>query len=98
MSLAPTPSDLERRIAYSEPEPQRARVIERRDPRAATKPVVYQSPGQPQIANWDAHRALEYGYYANTFVYRCIQVRALALAGLPVRVGADPAKPNAYDT
>jgi phage portal protein BeeE len=72
-------------------------VIERRDPKAATT-WSYQSPGQPQIANWDASRALSYGYYANTFVYRCVQVRALALASLPIRVGADPSKPNDYDT
>ncbi len=79
---------------YEDP---RTRVIEKRDPTAATQAVVYQSPGQPQIPNWDAQRALSFGFYANTFVYRCIQCIAQDLSGLAIRVGADRDKPADFD-
>lgn len=79
-------------------ESPRARVIETRDPSAATKPVVYQSPGHPMPVRWDAANALTWGYYANTFVYRCVQCIAEDISGLAFRVGADPEKPNDYDT
>lgn len=73
-------------------------LLERRDPSAATTPVVYQSPGHQQIVRWDAQRALSFGFYANTFVYRCIQCISQDVSGLPIRVGADPDRPMDFDT
>lgn len=82
-------------------ESPRVRVMdarEVRDPSAATNPVVYQSPGHPMVPRWDAHNALSFGFYANTFVYRCVQCIAEDISGLPFRVGADPDKPLDFDT
>jgi HK97 family phage portal protein len=92
MTLVPT-----RETGLGTYESPRARVLEQRDPSAATKPVVYQTPGHPMPVRWDAHNALQWGYYANTFVYRCVQCKAEDISGLPFRVGADPDKPNDYD-
>jgi phage portal protein BeeE/uncharacterized protein with gpF-like domain len=72
-------------------------TLERRDPKAAVRHVSYQAVNRPMPVEWDAGSAIARAFYANVFVYRCVQVRAQALAGLPLRVGADPEKPNDFD-
>jgi 2'-5' RNA ligase len=71
----------------------RGRPIEVRDPSAATRHVVYQQRGERMVANWDAMVAVDRGYYGTPYLARALQVRAGALAGLPLRAGADPDKP-----
>lgn len=68
-----------------------------RDPSAATQQVVYQTPGWPQTIEWDAEQAITFGYYANVYVYRCVQIRATTFSRVPFRVGADPSKPQDHD-
>lgn len=74
-----------------------ARVIERRDPSAATTPLQFLSPSWPMVPEWDAETAVRWGYLANTFVYRCVQVIARNLAELKFRAGRDPDRPTEYD-
>lgn len=62
-----------------------ARLVERRVPQAANQQIRYVSPGQPMVPDWDAANAIRWGYMANTFVYRCVDVIASAVAGLPIR-------------
>lgn len=71
--------------------------VEKRDPRAAVSHVSYTTMNRPMLQEWDAGSAIARAFYANVFVYRCVQVRAQALAGLPLRVGADPDKPNDFN-
>jgi HK97 family phage portal protein len=75
---------------------------ERRDPTAATRPLGWLTPGHPMVPEWDAHRAIKWGYYANVFVYACIRAIAEDLAALPFRCGtvppAQPYEPGDYDT
>jgi len=52
----------------------------------------------PMEPVWNSETAIERGYYANIFVYRCVQVTAKAIARMPIRVGADPGKPQDYRT
>jgi HK97 family phage portal protein len=75
----------------------RDRRGERRDPTAGTTQLGWTAPGSPMIPEWDSAAAIRSAYYAHVFVYRCVQVRARALAALPFRVGADPAKPKDFD-
>lgn len=75
----------------------RGRSHERRDPTAGTVNTSYTGLGAPMLPEWDAAAAIRSAYYANIFVYRCVQVRARALAALPFRVGADPTRPKDYD-
>jgi hypothetical protein len=70
---------------------------ERRDPTAGTLNSRFAGVGTTMLPEWDAAAAIRSAYYANIFVYRCVQVRARALAALPFRVGADPAKPKDHN-
>lgn len=70
---------------------------ELRDPSAATGNLGYRARGMPLVAQWDAAQAMQWAYYANTIVYRCVQVTANALSRVPFRVGADPNKPASFD-
>lgn len=68
---------------------------ETRAPVAANQQTRFLGVGQAQVPEWDAEQAIRWGYIANTFVYRCVQVKARAVAGLPIRVtpvnaGRDP--------
>lgn len=67
-----------------------------RDPTFATQPRTFVTPNMPMIPQWDAQQAILRAYYANVFVYRCVQVTANAIANMPIRVGADPDKPQSY--
>jgi HK97 family phage portal protein len=71
--------------------------IEVRDPTAATRALRWTSPGQPQISDWDATRAIGLAYYGNVFVYRCVECVAADVASLPIRVGPDPDRPDDYN-
>lgn len=71
--------------------------IEVRDPRAGTQTERWVTPGHAMPPEWDASLAVKHGLYANTFVFRCTQTIAQAVASLPFRVGADPDKPNDFD-
>ena len=51
-------------------------TVEFRDPVAATRPTSFYTPGMPMVTEWDAERALQYGYYANAIVYRCVEIIA----------------------
>lgn len=74
------------------------RVDAYRDPSAATRQVQFQTPGLPMEPEWNAEQAIRWAYYANIFVYRCVQIRSQTAARVPFRVGADPSKPKDYDT
>jgi HK97 family phage portal protein len=47
---------------------------------------------------WTDEQAWRLAYYANVWVYRCVQCVAEDLASIPLRVGPDPAQPDSYDT
>lgn len=73
-----------------------------RAPKAATVPtkITYSKIGMGrngQYADWDADTAIDRAFYLSVFVYRAVQLRAQLLSNLPIRVGADPDKPNDYD-
>jgi HK97 family phage portal protein len=68
-----------------------------RDPVAATRNIQYVTPGTPMIPEWDADTAIRWAYIANVFVYRCVQVIANSLSGLPFRAGRDVSKPADWD-
>lgn len=71
-----------------------------RDPRAATQNfpgTAYNGFSKPMLPEWDADTAFRFAYYANIFVYRCVQITAQAIASMPFRAGADPSKPGDYD-
>lgn len=73
----------------------RGPVREFRDPTAATVSLRYHSPGMPLVPEWDGDQAVRLGYLANVIAYRCIQVIADSIAGLPFRAGlAPPARPG----
>jgi HK97 family phage portal protein len=76
-----------RHVAAAEQRALRPEIVERRDPTAATRQLQYTSPGLPQIPAWDADKAFRFGYIANVIAYRCIQLRANALANVPIVVG-----------
>lgn len=67
-----------------------AAVPERRDPSGATKPLTWHTPGLAKAPDWDAAAAFRKGLYTNTWVWRCANLIASTLAGLPFRVGPDP--------
>jgi HK97 family phage portal protein len=70
-------------------------VPARRDPTAATRPVQWQTPGQPMVPEWDADTATRWAYYANVIAWRCIDLRARTVAALPFRAGTDmPDRPG----
>lgn len=75
-----------------------SRTLEYRDPSAATAALQFSSPGHPQVSEWDATAAVKLAYLSNVFVYRCVEVCAKRFGALPFRMGADPEKPNDYDT
>ena len=84
---SPTPPTPETRTAPAET----------RDPRAATINTRWTAPGAPMIPEWDAETAIRFAYVANVYVWRCVQVRANAVAGLPFRAGLDPSSPADVD-
>jgi HK97 family phage portal protein len=65
-------------------------VPEIRDPKAATTQLRFTSPGQPQVAEWDANQAIRFGYLANVIAFRCVQIIADTLAARPFRAGVVP--------
>lgn len=69
---------------------QRTPVREVRDPSAATVSLRYHSPGMPLVPEWDGNQAIRLGYLANVIAYRCIQIIADSLAGLPFAAGMVP--------
>lgn len=71
-----------------------------RDPRAATQQfpgTSYNALQKPMVAEWDAETAFRFAYYANVFVYRCVQIIAQAVASMPFRAGLDPSKVGDYN-
>lgn len=60
---------------------------EHRDPRAATRPAYWTSPTLPMAFDWDADQAYRLGYAANVIAYRCVQLRANAIASVPLVAG-----------
>jgi HK97 family phage portal protein len=79
------------------PPAQSLPATEVRDPTAATRTLRWTSPGQPQVSDWDATRAIGLAYYGNVFVYRCVECIAADVASLPIRVGPDPDRPDDYN-
>jgi HK97 family phage portal protein len=61
-----------------------------RDPTAATQQVAYMGRDAPMLPDWDAGAAIRFGYMANVIAFRCVQLRARAIAALPIRTGPDP--------
>jgi HK97 family phage portal protein len=85
-------------MRFRSPAPTRALVpTEVRAPTAATKTLSYTSPGLAQVSDWNASIAIRWAYYANVFVYRCVEVLGVDIASLPVRVGVDPDRPDDYN-
>lgn len=77
--------------------PGAARPLERRDPTAATTQLRFHGVGRPQVPDWDAQRAVTFGYHANVIAYRCAAVIADTIAGLAFRAGpALPEHPGAH--
>jgi HK97 family phage portal protein len=60
-------------------------LLERRDPTAATQPLVHISPGLGQVPEWDATTAFRMGYIANVIAYRCVQIIARDVASVTLR-------------
>lgn len=71
---------------------QRTPTREVRDPSAATVSLRYHSPGMPLVPEWQGDQAIRLGYLANVIAYRCIQIIADSLAGLPFVAGLVPPK------
>ncbi|HEY1119911.1 MAG TPA: phage portal protein [Acidimicrobiales bacterium] len=69
-----------------------ATPVERRDPTAATRSMYYLGQGQPLPVGWNAQRAIDFQYYANVIVWRCVQIIARTVSSLPFRAG--PATPE----
>lgn len=62
--------------------------LNRRDPRGSTQRQAWQSSGDmPMVYEWDAATALRYGYLANVIAFRCVQLRANAVASIPIVAG-----------
>lgn len=72
-------------------------LVDKRDPTAATKSLRWVNTDRAQPPDWDAATAFALAYYTNVVVYRCVQLYADVISGLPFRVGSDPNKPNDYD-
>ena len=53
--------------------------------KAGTASVRYLAPGQPMQAEWDGQAATEGGYLGQTYVMRCVRIRAETVAQLPFR-------------
>lgn len=80
------------RTARREP---RAPVPEFRDPTAATASLRWHGKGMAQVPEWDAARAIRFGYHANVVAYRCVAIIADTIASTPFRAGvALPESPN----
>ncbi len=71
-----------------------ARVLEVRDPKAATIPTRFVSPTLPQVEEWDAEQAWRLGVIANVIAYRCVQIRANAGAAIPLVAGRKMGDPK----
>lgn len=61
--------------------------VDIRDPRGATQRAAWTSPSLPQVEEWDATAAFRLGYAANVIAYRCVQLRANAIASVPIVAG-----------
>lgn len=59
---------------------------------AATQPVMYSSPGTPQLPIWNGQAAIE-GYYQSVWVQRALGMIAETIAGLPFVAGMDMDNP-----
>lgn len=65
-------------------------ALELRDPRSATQPLRWVTPGHPQTDFWNAETAVAEAYLANVVAFRCVQIVANTIAALPFRAGPDP--------
>lgn len=72
-------------------------AVEVRDPVAATTLTKYQTPGTPQIPEWNAEAAIRQAYLIDVVVARCVQIRAQTIASVPFRAGPDPDKASDYN-
>lgn len=59
-----------------------------RDPKAATVQIQTVGRGQAMTPRLNADRAVSIGYLGNVVAYRCIEIIAQVVAGLPFRAGA----------
>lgn len=66
---------------------RRAVAVEQRDPKGATLRPSFTSPTLPMNFDWNAEQAFRLGYAANVIAYRCVQLRANAIASLPLVAG-----------
>lgn len=71
---------------------------ERRDPRAATLAYNWVGSGRSTPPQTDAAATFRFGYYANGFVNRCINIIADRIAQLPFRAGTNLDTPDRYNT
>lgn len=71
--------------------------IERRDPRAGLNASYWTPSNYAMNVNWDAAGAIKWQYIANTYVYRCVDAIATAIAGCPFRAGRDPEKQSDFN-
>jgi HK97 family phage portal protein len=75
-------------------EQTRTAISEVRDPRGATNPVLYTSPGRAMIPEWNGDEAVRWAYSASVTVNACVGAYANAIAGAELRFGRDPKKPG----
>lgn len=68
-----------------------------RPPTAANVATVYSTPGMPQTNTINGNVALQVGYYGHLYSARCAIKIAQTIAGLPIRAGLDPNKPDRWD-
>mgnify|MGYP003498436723 CR=1 FL=1 len=62
-------------------------AAEQRDPKGATLRPSFTSPTLPMNFDWNAEQAFRLGYAANVIAYRCVQLRANAIASVPLVAG-----------
>lgn len=65
----------------------RRAIAGQRDPRGATTLLNWQSPELAMVQEWNADQAFRLGYLANVIAYRCVQLRANAVASVPLVAG-----------
>lgn len=70
---------------------------ETRDPRAGTQAQYWSPTGFPTTMDWDADAAIRWQYIANTYVYRCVDAIATAIARCPIRAGKDAENKSEFD-
>lgn len=74
-----------------------ASTLEVRDPRASTQKVSWSSPILPQVDEWNADQAFRLGYLANVIAFRAIQIRANAIASIPIVAGRRMGDPTSIN-